>query len=325
MGWMVAGPWTVLCAATLSALTPDVTQGQDTGRTLLYDEAHFNFSSERMSGLLDIGRSLGLQVRIGRAPLDGELANGPSLLVVCVPASIPDSAFVARFREPRAGREPDWAYWSPDYDRSPYSETELRAMVDWIRSGGRLLLILDHAPGPLHARALTRALGVDARNAFTSDRSHYPPGYAPPKPDTAINVVPTTSHWILFSRSTHTLGTHPILDGDVPARRVNAVATYTGSSLVGPAGSTPLLMLSDSALDVYRAWPDGTMLRIPARGRSQALAFTIGSGRVVVSAEAGVFQKSPFGSRSPDTGLDYAHADNRLYAENVLRWLLANP
>jgi hypothetical protein len=312
----------VFGTAVLFILRPVESQGQDANRTLVYDEGHNNFPSARMAGLLDIGRSLGLAVQIGQGTLDSQLAGRPTVLVVCVPASLPDSEFVARFREPRRGRAVDWAYWSLDYDQSPYTDLELRTLVDWIHSGGSLFLIIDHAPGPAHARALARAIGVDVRNAFTSDRSHYPPGYAGPSASAGVHVVPGNNHWIHFSRSTHTIGPHPITDGITPDGRLDAVATYTGSSIVGPVGSTPLLILSDSAVDVFRPWPDGPEYRIPSHGRSQATAFTLGSGRVVVIAEAGALMKSPFGSRFPDTGLDYANAGNRKFAENSLRWLI---
>jgi hypothetical protein len=313
------------CALILLASGQVLAQRADDTRVLLYDEAHNNFSSAGpIAGLLDIGRGLGLEVRINRNRLDSALRDGINLLVICVPSNITDSAFVARFREPRGARGLDWPYWSPDLERSPYTNDELRALIAWIEAGGSLLLILDHAPGPVQADALARALGVDVRNAFTSDRSRYPPGYgAPPPADVPVRAVPTNRHWILFSRSAQTLGSHPITDGPSADRRVDAVATYTGSSIQGPVGSTALLVLSDSAVDYSRPWPDGPENLTAARGRSQAIAFGLGAGRVVVIAEAGALMKDPFGSRPPGTGLDYSHANNRTFAGNVLGWLTA--
>jgi hypothetical protein len=86
-----------------------------------------------------------------------------------------------------------------------------------------------------------------------------------------------------------------------------------------------LLLLSDSAVDYSRPWPDGPENLTTARGRSQAIAFGRGAGRVVVISEAGALMKDPVGSRPPRTGLDYAHANNRVFAENVLRRLAGGP
>lgn len=289
-------------------------------RVIAYDEGHNNFPHTRVHGMLDIARQLGFSVQPFVGTLDTQLATRPDLLIICVPASVPDSVFVAMFREPRGTRAPDWPYWAPEFDRSAYSENELHALVEWIRGGGRFLLLLDHAPVPFHARTLARAVGVEVRDAFTTDPSHYPPGYAS-RPDSVMHAYPTQQHWILFSRATGTIGSHPITDGADLAHRVEAVATYTGSSLQGPVGSTSLLSLSDQSVDIFRPWSDGPEYRMAASGRSQAIAFLLGKGRVVVTSETGYLQASPFGSEPPNSGLDYAHANNRIFAENVFRWL----
>jgi hypothetical protein len=51
-------------------------------------------------------------------------------------------------------------------------------------------------------------------------------------------------------------------------------------------------------------------------------------GRVVIVAEISMLMKDPLGPDDPNdpqrlgSGLDYAHADNRQFAQNMLEWLL---
>jgi hypothetical protein len=84
-----------------------------------------------------------------------------------------------------------------------------------------------------------------------------------------------------------------------------------GQSLTGPPESVPLLRLSPSAVD--RLPPDKR--RVSAGGRSQAIAFEFGRGRVVVTGEAGMF-----GVR-PDRPGEPSFEGNRRFAINVVRWL----
>lgn len=292
--------------------------------TLVYDEAHNNQPSDGPTGgLLEVARSVGAQVRIGRRSLDKELADGePDLLVIVDPLSMPRSEFFGRFRGRRGPITAAWPqYWTADAGRPAFSRTEIEATVEWVREGGGLLLVVDHAPFGAAAAELARALGADIRNAFTWDGRHKPPDYTHPETDD-----PKTSY-ILFERAEGMIGDHPILSGPGEGGALEAVATYVGTSVRGPVGSVPLLILSDSAFDYYRAWPDGPIRRWAAGGRSQAVAYELGRGRVVIVTETAALMKDPFGAkyrRDPKgvgMGLSYTRGDNRRFAENILRWL----
>src|SRR2546421_6865239 len=68
-------------------------------RAIAYDEGHNNFPTTRVDGMLAIARRLGFTVQPFVGTLDTRLATRPDLLIICVPASVPDSVFVAMFRE----------------------------------------------------------------------------------------------------------------------------------------------------------------------------------------------------------------------------------
>lgn len=299
----------ILCAWAPALILASTSEAQTSRPLLIYDEAHHNNGADGPFGaLLDIPRSMGVEVRIGRRSLDQELLAGPKLLIIAGGLSMP--------------REKITSFWSADAARPAFTQKEIEAVVRWVQSGGRLLMFVDHASDGGGSAELGRALGVDLRNTFTWDGLHLPPGYTSPKPD------PRRASYIMFTRRAGMIGEHPITNGMRGGRRVNAVATYAGSSLRGPVGSTALLILSDSALDYFRAWRDGPEYRWSAAGRSQAVAYELGAGRVVVMGEKAVLMKDPFGrehSTDPQRlgmGLDYVHADNRQFAQNLFLWLM---
>lgn len=306
-----------ICSVLLSA---SQLTAQAVPPVLLYDEAHHNYPAAGMSAFLDIARSLGAEVQSGRRTLDQELRSAPAMLVIARAMPIPRAEFLARFAGVQQSTARSPMFWSDDLERPAFSSDEVRAVFDYVSAGGSLLLIVDHTAAP--EMQMARALGTELRHAFTWDALHYPPGY------NVVGLIGRFASYVYYSRDAGTIGDHPIMNGAGDADRVNAVAAYVGSSLQGPIGSTPLLMLSDSAFDYYRAWPDGPEHRVSAAGRSQAVAYELGQGRVVIVAEISMLMKDPLGPDDPNdpqrlgSGLDYAHADNRQFAHNMLGWLL---
>jgi hypothetical protein len=192
---------------------------------------------------------------------------------------------------------------------SAFGADEIAALKQWVEGGGSLLLISDHAPFGRAASALAAAFGVDMGT-----------GYAVVRQDGKI-----TSN---IEYSGAALGDHPILHGRDKAEQVRHVKSFTGQSLGVPPGGTPLLLLPRDALEVANERAvDG--LRhgdtVPGRrvgGRAQALAFTLGKGRVVVAGEAAMFTAQivhfPDGA-TMRMGL-WADDDEK-FALNVLHWL----
>jgi hypothetical protein len=120
---------------------------------------------------------------------------------------------------------------------------------------------------------------------------------------------------LIFRRSNHLIGDHPITRGRDESERINLVQTYAGTSLKGPAGSTPLLKLSDSAID--RLLPAG---QTSAAGRAQGVAFRLGRGRVVVMGEAAGLTAQVRGA-GESFGMNVPGLDNRQLALNIMHWL----
>ena len=152
--------------------------------------------------------------------------------------------------------------WTPD---PAFTDAECDAVRDWVKDGGSLLLIADHAPFGSAAECLAKRFGVEMSKGAASDPVNSEGG------DTSL----------VFSRKNQLLGDHPITRGRDDSERVNKVQTFTGTSLKGPEGSVPILKLADTAVEsrpttttrrsrppaARRAWPSPS-----ARGGSSSWA-----------------------------------------------------
>lgn len=177
--------------------------------------------------------------------------------------------------------------------RPAFTDAEANAIQEWVRGGGALLLITDHYPIGGAAQSLADRFGVTMSNAFTEDPEH--------QRNSPVEIV--------FTRKDELIAEHPITRG------VKKIVTFGGQSLHGPpVESVNLLKLSPTAMDRL---PDGR--RIPAEGRSQALALPFGNGRVVVLGEAAMLTSQEF--EGGTMGFTVPGYDNRQLALNVVRWL----
>jgi hypothetical protein len=188
-------------------------------------------------------------------------------------------------------------------DNPAFTEAECDVVHDWVRGGGSLLLIADHAPFGGAAEILAKRFGVEMSKGFTYDES---------------NSAEGNPSFIIFSRENKLLLQHPITDGRGDSEKVNKVMSFTGQSLTGPKDSYAILKLSDTAKDT----PDrDATSSISAAGRAQALAFKFGKGRVVVQGEAAMLSAQIAGPEKYKMGMNVPGTDNKQYALNVMHWL----
>ena len=110
--------------------------------------------------------------------------------------------------------------WTPD---PAFTDAECDAVRDWVKDGGSLLLITDHAPFGSAAEGLAKRFGVKLSTGAVGDPKNSEGG------ETSL----------VFSRQNHLLGDHPITRGRDDSERVNKVQTFTGTSLNGAGGERP--------------------------------------------------------------------------------------
>lgn len=294
---------------------------------ILFDEAHNNFhtSTGRYKPLVDLLTNDGYSVTPNKERFQKKILDGYDVLVIA------NALGAARQNMPEASLP-------------AFTEEECDAVRDWVRAGGSLLLIADHAPFGAAAENLAQRFGVDMAKGHTSDPANY-------DPETG------NMSFLVFSRENKLIADHPITRGRDASEKINRVVTFTGQSLKGPAGSVALLHLADTAIDLTRPaageasdtrpidrLPDGTPLPPGARvrtspggaragtsaaGRAQALAFGFGKGRVVALGEAAMVSaqvvRGPaaqlLGREELQMGMNRKGIDNRQLALNIMHWL----
>jgi hypothetical protein len=213
-----------------------------------------------------------------------------------------------------------------------FTKSECDAVYDWVRRGGSLFLIADHAPMGEAAAPLAERFGVSLGNGFVFDTN----------PDNFDDKDPTE---LVFSEQNHLLDNNPVIRGRNPSEQLRRLVAFTGESVTIPREAITLLKLSPTVGEVhtrsavqplYDDDPNKAQANLtaaakqwPIRGRAMAVAFTVGSGRVVISGEAGMLTAQVFKEKNKEgadelvgkTGMSVPGNDDKQYVLNVLHWL----
>jgi len=256
------------------------------GPRVMFDEAHHNFHTTdgRYKPFVDLLMNDGYRVIRNRQPFSKSTLGSFKVLVIA-------NALGAEEEDDEGA------------DHSAFTEEEIQAVHDWVKGGGALLLIADHAPFGGAAAALASKFGVDSSKGYTFDPEN--------------SVAGSPSH-LIFSRENKLLATHPIIEGRSGKERINLLRSFTGQSFKGPDDSMPILKLSDKATDA----PDfNAQESVSAAGRAQAIALKFGKGRVVVQGEAAMLTAQIAGAQKRLMGMNVPGNDNKQYVLNLMHWL----
>ncbi|MCA1612806.1 MAG: GldG family protein [Acidobacteria bacterium] len=260
------------------------------GPRVLFDEAHHNFhtASGRYKPFADLITADGYRVTPNTQKFTRELLKGYDILVIS------NALGAAKMGTPEASNP-------------AFTEAECDAVRDWVRSGGALLLIADHAPMGAANANLGSRFGVEMSKGHTID-----PANTTPEGDRPGLIVYTRERG---------LGDHAITNGRDAGERVGLVIAFSGQSLKGPSDAVAFMRLSDTARDVTRNAARESEQDTSAAGRAQGLAMKTGKGRVVVMAEAAMLSAQLMGPNKAFFGMNRPGTDNRRLALNILHWL----
>lgn len=256
------------------------------GPKVLFDEAHNNFhtASGRYKPFADLIASDGYQITPNKQTFSAETLKGYRVLVIS------NAIGAARMNDPNA-------------TNPAFTEAESDAVREWVRGGGSLLLIADHAPMGSANQILGQRFGVDMSKMYTIDLK---------------NSDPQNPGLIIYTRESGRLADHPVTRGRNASEQVNKVIAFTGQSLKGPADSVSFMSLADTAGDTM---PGRTENPVSAAGRSQGIAMKFGKGRVIVLGEAGMLTAQVSGAQRNKFGMNRPGIDNRQLALNIMHWL----
>ena len=254
---------------------------------VLFDEAHNNFhtTTGRYKPFADLINNDGYHVVVNRKPFTRPALDTFKVLVIA-------NALGAEEMDDEGA------------DKPAFTEEECDAVRDWVKAGGALLLIADHAPFGGAAENLGKRFQIDMSKGYTLDAAN--------------SFVPDGPSSLLFSRDNKLLLDHPITRGRNDSELIKRVYTFTGQSLKGPKDSFAFMILSDTAQD--KADRESTTL-VSAAGRAQGIALKFGKGRVVVMGEAAMLSAQLAGSQERPMGMNVPGSDNRQLALNIMHWL----
>ena len=201
--------------------------------------------------------------------------------------------------------------FSRDSFPQAYSPEEIEAIYNWIYQGGSLLLMTDHPPFDTSVTALVSRLGSKSGVGIVRD---------------SINSFKSTKRqdyyqgWIIFSKENKGLSNHPIVFGRNKKERIHKVMTQGGSSVLGLLGSTNILAFSKFAQnEMHRTFLGPTPLQ-----NSQMIAYSLGKGRVVITADGTFFSAQKVTLKDGESfglGMSRNDFDNRQLVLNVMHWL----
>ena len=258
------------------------------GPKVLFDEAHNNFHTTdgRYKPFAEIITSDGYQVARNKEKFSAASLKGFDILVI-------SNAMGA----PRMNDN--------DAPKPAFTAEESDAVRDWVKAGGALLLIADHAPMGSANQILGERFGIEMSKQFTIDEQNYDKDAGGPGT-------------IIYTRESGRLVDHPITSGRDATERVNKVIVFSGQSLKGPANSFSFMKLADTAQDRMRG-PDSKP--VSAAGRAQGIAMNFGKGRAVFLGEAAMLSAQLAGPQQRKMGMNYPGNDNRQLALNIMHWL----
>jgi len=270
------------------------------------DQAHNNFHTAdgRYQPFAMILRHDGYVVQAGRGSFTAEVLKPTNVLVIANALGAGATA---------------------NTEASPpaFTQAECDAVRAWVERGGSLLLVSDHTPMGAANAILARTFGVTMGQGFVA------------MPNPTHHRAGVTQ--LVFSRANGLLADHVITRGRTAGERVTTVVTFTGQSLQGPPGAVTLLALGGDAWEApsraesqelaaefrqpsYDAATFRTVHAVPAAGRAQGLAFSVGTGRVVVLGEAALLSAQISGADGL-MGMNAPGSDDKQFALNVLHWL----
>lgn len=201
----------------------------------------------------------------------------------------------------------NWAFPHP----SAFTRAELEALHVWIRGGGALLLIVDHAPMAGAASDLGAMLGVAMLDGYTRGRR----GPPAPLPD-------------VFSWESGLLADHAIVRGRNDGERISRVATFTGHAFLASNDFAPVLRFGPDAVATvhlgfnFEDLPSDQWPRFSISGWLHAASRRLEKGRVVLLGEAAMCTAQVTGPERAPMGMNHpAAAQNAQFCLNVVRWL----
>lgn len=297
------------------------------GPQVCIDQAHHNFHTAegRYKPFAELLRGDGYRVTGFQSAFSRETLSGCEVLVIA------NALSEANSHGEREWAPTDWGFPHP----SAFTREEINELAIWIREGGSLFLIVDHAPWPGAASDLAAILGVhpidgeatasaDARSGSVLFGAIHEEGW---QQAAKVYEIPY-ERFRPIQRNAGTLAPHPIVKGRTREEEVDAVVTFTGHAFYPSVKVQPILVFGPKAVGriplewnlekvSQEDWP-----QFSVGGWLQGGALHLGEGRVVILGEAAMCTAQVAGPKRMPMGMNAPHAfQNAQFCLNVVHWL----
>jgi hypothetical protein len=303
----------------------------DSGPNVCIDEAHFNLHTA--DGIYwpfaELLRGDGYRVTRFRSGFTADALRDCEILLIANAAA---EANAVGFGAPQS----HWAY----PHASAFVREEIDEIILWVRGGGALFLIADHAPWPAAVSDLALLLGVVMLDVYT-----YSSEEARPEGTVVFGTV-LEEGWRELARlyerpfedfdlilaNPGTLARHPVIEGRNSEERIGSVVTFSGQAFYASEEWEPILVFGPNAVSgvpLGENFEDAALTDDPllsVAGWSQGGTRKLDRGRVAILGEAamctaqfndpGTVPGTVFeGINAPEA------AQNAQFCLNVMHWL----
>ena len=306
----------------------------DTGPNVCIDEAHFNLHTAegRFYPFAEMLRGDGYRVKGLRSRFREDALADCQILVI---ANAQNEVNTIGFDSP----ESNWSYPHP----SAFDREEINELILWVRNGGSLFLIADHAPLPGAAADLAVLLGVHMLDGYAEGSraeglygivvfgTAFEEGWR----EAARLFEGTGAGYKIdvpsILANPGTLAPHPVVEGRNSEEHVRSVVTGGGQAFYATEDWEPILVFGPRAVTLIplaniedAEWEDGPLFSVA--GWLQGATRHLGEGRVVILGESAMCtaQFDDFGrpGRNLPDGMNSPMASqNAQFCLNVVHWL----
>lgn len=271
---------------------------QGNGPSVCIDEAHHNVHTEPQlyAPFARILRSDGFRVTRFAQSLTSEALVTCNILVL---------------GSGRATSAQSADFWSYPH-ASAYTLREVDAVVRWVRTGGALLFIWDHAPAAGAAAGLANLLGVQTLDAWA-------------------DATPQGRYPEILRRVDGLLADHAILRGRSRSEQVDSLATHGGGAFFPSRSIQPLLVYGREATAWVRLGdmgqglsgiPEAEWPRFDIQGWLLAGTREWEQGRIVFLGDSTACTAQLYGAESTPIAMSHPSGrQNPQFCLNLIRWL----
>ena len=241
--------------------------------------------------------------------------------------------------------------WQPPFNQA-LTNDEVSVVIEWVRNGGSLFFIADHAPFPKVIESLATALGFTFTNGHVkatlfskatgtliSHEVTYAHENTKQDDNSSANAnansnseanpeAKTPNHVELpvFMQESQNGAFTSVLNSQLHVKEVIQVKTFGGAAFLPPEGATSLLTLGPRTVSIEPEVPfeiTSSTRRRAIEGWSQGALLKLGKGRVAVFSEGMMFS-SQIDTRTGDKhGMRSVGAEqNERFLLNIIHWLV---